>query len=215
MDAQGSGRDHAQREESLVYGVDYQGSYQTKEYPRGEQHDAAEGMEEPEGDRGIIGDTYRKFRGKPPKQPVQDPSLSSFIFGKLQGAVQDISSEIGKRIDGKSQNNPEHAGVQAYDSMHTSTSHRYGSFATPRSGNQTKWYVDGCAYFWAVSEALEQAKQSVWILDCEYAENLCTSMTVVRLASLFMALHRYMFIPSSFRRGSPFQLGFRRQAFAN
>jgi phospholipase D1/2 len=35
------------------------------------------------------------------------------------------------------------------------TVNRYHSFAAPSSGN-VKWYVDGCSYFWAVSEALER-----------------------------------------------------------
>ena len=43
--------------------------------------------------------------------------------------------------------------------------HRFDSFARPQEGNDVKWYVDGCGYFWAVSVALEQAKESIWILD--------------------------------------------------
>jgi hypothetical protein len=27
--------------------------------------------------------------------------------------------------------------------------------------------VDGCGYMWAVSRALEQARETIWILDCE------------------------------------------------
>ncbi|KAH8805791.1 hypothetical protein F5884DRAFT_459135 [Xylogone sp. PMI_703] len=42
---------------------------------------------------------------------------------------------------------------------------RYLSFAAPRAGNHAKWYVDGCGYFWAVSEAIERAEESIWILD--------------------------------------------------
>lgn len=44
---------------------------------------------------------------------------------------------------------------------------RFGSFAPPRQGNDVKWYVDGCSYFYAVSRAFENAKESIWILDCE------------------------------------------------
>ncbi|RMD43559.1 hypothetical protein DV735_g1572, partial [Chaetothyriales sp. CBS 134920] len=43
--------------------------------------------------------------------------------------------------------------------------HRYESFATVKGGNDVKWYIDGCGYFWAVSDALEQARESIWILD--------------------------------------------------
>ncbi|CRK17746.1 hypothetical protein BN1708_003027 [Verticillium longisporum] len=43
-------------------------------------------------------------------------------------------------------------------------SNRYQSFAPQSTGN-AKWYVDGCSYFWAVSEALENARESIYILD--------------------------------------------------
>ena len=34
-----------------------------------------------------------------------------------------------------------------------------------RGGNDVKWHVDGCGYMYAVSVALERARQSVWIMD--------------------------------------------------
>lgn len=42
---------------------------------------------------------------------------------------------------------------------------RFQSFAPQRQDNAAKWFVDGCGYFWAVSIALEEAKESIWILD--------------------------------------------------
>ncbi|KAI9805118.1 MAG: hypothetical protein M1825_000952 [Sarcosagium campestre] len=44
-------------------------------------------------------------------------------------------------------------------------SHRFRSFAPEREGNQIKWYVDGRDYFWAVSIALERAKETIYIED--------------------------------------------------
>lgn len=44
-------------------------------------------------------------------------------------------------------------------------SHRFGSFAPERDGNKVKWYVDGRNYYWAVSEALERAKETIYIAD--------------------------------------------------
>ncbi|KAF3766784.1 regulator of light responsive genes and phosphorylate WC-1 [Cryphonectria parasitica EP155] len=41
---------------------------------------------------------------------------------------------------------------------------RFQSFA-PQTSGHVKWHVDGCSYFWAVSEALEQAQESIYILD--------------------------------------------------
>ncbi|CEJ80338.1 Putative Phospholipase D [[Torrubiella] hemipterigena] len=44
-------------------------------------------------------------------------------------------------------------------------SHRYESYFPERDGNHIKWYVDGRDYFWAVSIALEDAKESIYIAD--------------------------------------------------
>jgi len=44
-------------------------------------------------------------------------------------------------------------------------SHRYNSFAPVTIGNDVKWYVDGRDYFWAVSVALDNAKEVIYIED--------------------------------------------------
>ena len=44
-------------------------------------------------------------------------------------------------------------------------SHRFKSYFPERDGNLIKWYVDGRDYFWAVSEALEKAKEVIYIED--------------------------------------------------
>lgn len=46
-----------------------------------------------------------------------------------------------------------------------SESHRFGSFAPIRENNRIKWYVDACDYLWAVSIALEQAQEVIYIED--------------------------------------------------
>ncbi|CAN8102081.1 unnamed protein product [Discula destructiva] len=43
--------------------------------------------------------------------------------------------------------------------------HRFNSFFPERDNNLIKWYVDGRDYFWAVSEALEKAKEVIYIED--------------------------------------------------
>ncbi|KAI1066624.1 hypothetical protein LB507_011099 [Fusarium sp. FIESC RH6] len=42
---------------------------------------------------------------------------------------------------------------------------RYKSYFPMRAGNRVKWYVDGRDYFWAVSIALENAKETIYIAD--------------------------------------------------
>ncbi|KAI1308093.1 phospholipase [Xylaria venustula] len=50
------------------------------------------------------------------------------------------------------------------DVQPVNTDHRFQSFSPQTSGN-AKWYVDGASYFWAVSMALEEARESIYILD--------------------------------------------------
>lgn len=74
---------------------------------------------------------------------------------------------------GKFQNvlNPNHRHDEAHEKAtdekrtRVAQSHRFESFAPEREGNKIKWYVDGRNYFWAVSVALEAAKESIYIAD--------------------------------------------------
>lgn len=43
--------------------------------------------------------------------------------------------------------------------------HRFQSFAEERSDNDVKWFIDGHDYFWALSEILEAATETIWICD--------------------------------------------------
>lgn len=160
-----------QQGDPLAYGQD-----PTVSYPEGDEYEFQdeEGQDGPQ-DRGIVGDAYRKIRGKPPKRPGESSGLGRFV-GKLHGAVGTISSEIGKRIEKPNKHSHTHATAQCDDGMHANVSHRYGSFAPQRTSNDVKWHVDGCSYMWAVSRALEQASQSIWILDCESFENSVVSI---------------------------------------
>ena len=60
-----------------------------------------------------------------------------------------------------------HVDGQCFQGAHDSEN-RFDSFAAPRENNDIKWFVDGCGYMWAVSKALENARESIWILDCEF-----------------------------------------------
>ncbi|KAK3389532.1 hypothetical protein B0H63DRAFT_492449 [Podospora didyma] len=44
-------------------------------------------------------------------------------------------------------------------------SHRFESYFPEQDGNMVKWYVDGRDYCWAVSAALERAKETIYIAD--------------------------------------------------
>ena len=168
MDSRTGQQSRGRQDDPLAYG-DYTEPSGSNFHQEGEFNEGAEG------ERGLIGDTYRKVRDK--YMPQSDsttqssPSggLGSFLFGKLQGVVQEIGSGIDQKLGGTDpKHSHTHAGAQCDDGIHNSSKHRYGSFAAQRIGNDTKWYVDGCGYMWAVSRALEQATESIWILDCEH-----------------------------------------------
>lgn len=99
--------------------------------------------------------------------------LSGFL-GKFQEAVADIGSGVAEKIGTT-------LDPQAYAQYGNkpNAQNRFGSFAPQRRHNDVKWYVDGCGYMWAVSEALEHAKESIWILDCEYSV-LISPLTTAR-----------------------------------
>ena len=110
--------------------------------------------EEP-GESGIVGDTIKKLGS--------NEGLSSF-FSKLHGVIHEIGSEVTGHVSGQA-SGVSHAGGVPQE--------RFQSFAGPRRGNHVKWYVDGCGYMWAVSVALERARESIWILDCELFDSYC------------------------------------------
>ncbi|CAD6591121.1 MAG: hypothetical protein ASARMPREDX12_004937 [Alectoria sarmentosa] len=160
MDPRDGQQSGGREDDPLAYG-DYPGS-------SGSRLQEEEGFDGgAEGERGLIGDTYRKVRDKyGSSQSKPSGGLGSFLFGKLQGVVQDIGSGIDQKLGGTGpKHSHTHTGAQCDDGMHNTSQHRYGSFAAQRTGNDAKWYVDGCGYMWAVSRALEQATESIWILD--------------------------------------------------
>ncbi|KAK4463950.1 putative phospholipase D1 [Cladorrhinum samala] len=67
--------------------------------------------------------------------------------------------------------NPHHRHDEEYEKVcdekrtNISESHRFQSYFPEREGNLVKWYVDGRDYFWAVSVALEKAKETIYIAD--------------------------------------------------
>lgn len=100
-----------------------------------------------------------EHQGKPPKQ-----DKLSGLLGKLQDTVTGLGSEVAQRVGNVL--DPQQAYAE-HGPNKPQSEHRFGSFAPPRQANDAKWYVDGCSYFYAVSKALESARESIWILDCK------------------------------------------------
>ncbi|KAL8297947.1 hypothetical protein RB597_007064 [Gaeumannomyces tritici] len=100
----------------------------------------------------------------------------SELKDKLEGtALHDAKVRLTnkKHQIGKFTNlfNPEHRHDEehekACDEKRTKIcdSHRFKSFFPEREDNLVKWYVDGRDYCWAVSVALENAKETIYIAD--------------------------------------------------
>jgi phospholipase D1/2 len=95
----------------------------------------------------------------------------SSLLGKVTSVVQGLGSEVAQKIGGQppgpgGQYGTGQYGTQPMYGAQSRLQHRYESFAAQRSGNEVKWHVDGCSYMYAVSRALEMARESIWILDC-------------------------------------------------
>ena len=73
--------------------------------------------------------------------------------------------KVGNLVNRNHRHDEEHE--QKTDAKRTAIaeSHRFQSFAPEREGNKIKWYIDGRDYFWAVSVALERAKETIYIED--------------------------------------------------
>ena len=93
--------------------------------------------------------------------PDQAPGSVSRGFSAFGEKITGMVSDFRKGIDNIEQSVED--GITGTE-RHTSQN-RFQSFAPQRIGNDIKWFVDGCGYFWAVSVALEEAKESIWILD--------------------------------------------------
>jgi phospholipase D1/2 len=91
------------------------------------------------------------------------------LFDKVQGAVQNLGSDLKAKLSAIADiHSHTHVSGQCHDGAHQAEGdNRFLSFAPRRDNNDVKWYVDGCGYMWAVSMALEQAKETIWILDCK------------------------------------------------
>ena len=73
--------------------------------------------------------------------------------------------KLGNIINPNHRHDEEHEKKTDTKRARIAESHRFGSFAPAREGNKVKWYVDGRDYFHAVSVALENAKELIYIAD--------------------------------------------------
>ncbi|KAI5283642.1 hypothetical protein KEM54_001964 [Ascosphaera aggregata] len=99
-------------------------------------------------------------------------NVQKSTFGERMRELSEEAHHIRAKV-GKFGNiiNPNHRHDEpheiATDNKRTAIakSHRFDSFAPVRYGNKLKWYIDGRDYFWAVSEALERAVETIYMED--------------------------------------------------
>ena len=115
--------------------------------------------------------------GPPTQRPQGRPDIASKVFGGLQGTLHNIGSDVqnllgtgGRPPQQYGHQPPGQTGYSNYaippnQPVISQGPNRYDSFASEKFGCDVKWYVDGCGYFWAISQALEGARRSIWILD--------------------------------------------------
>ena len=94
-------------------------------------------------------------------------ALGTHLYEAKVKAIH-VKHKIGKFhniINPNHRHDEEHEKATDNKRTRIAESHRFESFAPERDGNKIKWYVDGRDYFWAVSVALERAKETIYIAD--------------------------------------------------
>ncbi|ORY13180.1 hypothetical protein BCR34DRAFT_275760 [Clohesyomyces aquaticus] len=167
------------RDDDLAYG-EYHGQEGPEEGERGFIGDVGKRLfgrrpqDQQQQQQPDVTQSYQPHLGQQQPSSSNQGGGMSFVFDKLHSAVHAIGSDIKDKISGKDdgQGQPQQGGASSQSQgqglqpgQDYHSQHRFLSFAPERQGNDIKWYVDGCGYMWAVSVALERARESIWILD--------------------------------------------------
>ncbi|KZV71453.1 phospholipase D [Peniophora sp. CONT] len=90
--------------------------------------------------------------------------MSRFLHKISEGLHHAEATTLGLLNPDRRHDDPEE---KAQDEVRAeiNAGHRFQSFAGERSQNFVKWHIDGCDYFWALSEMLDSAKECIFILD--------------------------------------------------
>ncbi|OQD70485.1 hypothetical protein PENDEC_c023G02317 [Penicillium decumbens] len=110
-----------------------------------------------------------KFRGKF-EDTIEnlEESFRDHSLHDTKAKATHLKHKVGKFfniINPNHRHDEEHEQITDAKRTKICQSHRFESFAPIREGNNLKWYVDALDYLWAVSEALEQATETIYIAD--------------------------------------------------
>ncbi|MCJ1425265.1 hypothetical protein MMC29_003153 [Sticta canariensis] len=104
---------------------------------------------------------------KHPFPELRDQLKETHLYDAKVAAIH-FKNKVGKfanLVNPNHRHDEEHEKLTDEKRTRITESHRFQSFAPERDGNKIKWYVDGQDYFWAVSVALERAKETIYIED--------------------------------------------------
>ncbi|KAJ4422919.1 hypothetical protein N0V82_002446 [Gnomoniopsis sp. IMI 355080] len=97
------------------------------------------------------------------KEKLESTTLQNFKVGLIHKKHQ--IGKFANLFNPEHRHDEEHEKATDEKRQKIREQHRFESFFPERDGNLIKWYVDGRDYFWAVSEALEKAKEIIYIED--------------------------------------------------
>ncbi|PWN96045.1 phospholipase D/nuclease [Tilletiopsis washingtonensis] len=97
-----------------------------------------------------VGDTILKH--------LKDPS-------KIGQSMERLAVSVSNTVNPNHRHDEEHEKAADAQRQAICDSHRFQSFARVRQNNAAKWYSSGHDYFWALSELLESAEETIFILD--------------------------------------------------
>ncbi|KAI9633008.1 uncharacterized protein MKK02DRAFT_40389 [Dioszegia hungarica] len=107
-----------------------------------------------------------------PQADSKAPKVSSHPLSHLRSKVDKLSSGLSRLgVAVSTTINPNHRHDEEWEKEVDAKmeairdGHRFRSFSGEREGNCVKWHVDGHDYFWALSEVIDQAEESIMILD--------------------------------------------------
>ncbi|GAA5890842.1 hypothetical protein JCM6882_008832 [Rhodosporidiobolus microsporus] len=86
-------------------------------------------------------------------------------FDKLSTRADRLKETVAFAVNPDHRHDEAHEKAEDEERLAIAKSHRFESFADVREGNDVKWYIGGHDYFYALSEILENAKETIWIMD--------------------------------------------------
>ena len=146
----------------------------------------ADGQHDPSaGKRGLKEKLFHPFNHKASEkvEEIQSKLASTKLEKPMIKIVhaKNKAGKFGNLFNRNHRHDEEHEKETDDKRSRIADNHRFNSFAPERDGNLVKWYVDGRDYFWvstaahdlaiiidflqAVAEALEQAKETIYIAD--------------------------------------------------